>query len=139
MVVLSVLTIGGAIFYEYRFVSNATNVIGQIKSFKKKPFSAAQGDPIEMEVVFTIGGRKMKFYSSRTVVEQILGVYKVGDKIPVTYNPDIVPNAKIGNVQHLYQVTLIFMVVWAIFLAALAYVWRRTALVPSAKNDAANG
>ncbi len=143
MVVLSILTIGGAVFYEHRFVSNGIKVIGEIKSFKKKPFSSAQEDPIEMEIVFYIEGKKMKLYSSRNVVEHILGTYKVGDEIPVVYNPDQIPSAKIGNAQHLYRVTLTFLVIWGIFFVALAYAWRKAAhnkpVQPTPKSGAADG
>lgn len=127
MVVLSILTTGGTIFYEHGFVSNGSKLIGEIKSFKKKPFSSSQEDPIEMEIVFTVEGKQRIFYSSRNVVEHILGIYKVGDSIPVVYNPDKYLSAKIGNAQHLYQITLTFIVMWAIFFLALTCVWRKTA------------
>jgi len=123
MLIASVLTTGGAMFYERGFVESGIKSAGEIISFKRKQFSSAQGDSIEMEIRFTANGKQRTFYAGRNVIEQVMGIYKPGDVISVIYNPDRYPNAKIDNLQHLYKITLTFLIMWVLFFSALLYVW----------------
>lgn len=54
MIVVSILTTGGAVFYERGFVESGIKTVGEIISFKRKQFSSTQGDSIEMEIRFTV-------------------------------------------------------------------------------------
>ncbi|GAB4172672.1 MAG: hypothetical protein Kow0020_07710 [Wenzhouxiangellaceae bacterium] len=127
MLVLSVLTTSGAFVYERAFTSSAIETTGKVITFNKKKLSSAQEDPYVMEIRATIDGRETTFYSSRNVIEQILGAYKTGDDVPVVYNPTRYPYHKIGYLHHLYRLTLTFTVLWAVLFTALAIVWRRSA------------
>ena len=127
MLVLSILTTGGAFLYERGFAENAIETTGEIISFKKKKFSSAQEDSIEMEIKYTIEGQQRIFYSSRNVVESTIGTYKPGDTIPVVYNADKYPYEKIAYLQHLYSITLTFLVLWVLFFVGLIYAWYKTA------------
>ena len=123
LMVLSILAISSSAFYEREFALNGMTTTGEIISFKKRAFSSAQGDSIEMEIEFTVDGKQRKFYSSRNVVEHLMGAYEVGDEVPVLYNPADYPYAKIGSFQHLYQMTLTFLAVSGILFVALGYAW----------------
>ena len=123
LVVISIFTIGGAYFFERSFVDNGIRVAGEIKSFRDKQFSSAQGDSIEMEISFVVAGKQSVFYGSRNIIEQLMGTYKVGDAIPVVYNPGRHSDAKIGYLQHLYEITLTYLILFGIFFSVLIYVW----------------
>ncbi len=119
------LTILASFFYEYSFVKGGALVSGEIVSFKKKAFSSAQGDSVEMLIRFSVNGQQRQFYSGRNVFEQIFGTYKVGDKVPVVYNPDKFPSAKIGKPQRLYEITLMLVIMYLLFFSVLLYVhWK---------------
>ena len=143
MLVLSILTTGGTFLYERAFTENAIETTGKIISFKKKKFSSAQEDSIEMEIKFTVDGQQRTFYSSRNVVEATIGTYKPGDTIPVVYNAGKYPYEKIGYLQHLYSITLTFIVLWAVFFVGLIFAWYKTAhnkpIQPTPKSGAADG
>jgi len=126
MIILSILTTGGAFLYERKFLEKAVVTTGKIISFNKKPFSSAQGDSIEMEIQFTINGQQKKFYSGRNIIEQLMGTYKPGATIPVVYNTRGYPSTKIGYLQHLYSTTLIFLVLWALLFVGLAYAYKKS-------------
>ncbi len=126
MLVLSVWTIGGAYVYERTFLENAIQTTGMITAFKKKDFSSAQGDSIEMEISFSIEGHQRIFYRSRNVIEAVMGTYKPGDTVPVVYNAGTYPYEKIGYPQHLYRITLVFAVLWMLFCAGLIIAWYKT-------------
>ncbi len=126
LMVLSLLTISSSAFYEREFAVNGMTTTGEIISFKEKQFSSAQGDSIDMEIEFTVDGKQRKFYSSRNLVEHLMGSYEVGDEVPVVYNPADYPYAKIGSFQQLYQITLTFLAVWGVLLVALGYAWLKS-------------
>jgi len=127
MTVVFLLTISGSFFYEYDFVRGGTLVTGKVVAFQKKAFNSAQGDPVEMEIIYSVSGEPQKFYSGRNVFEQIFGTYGVGDNVPVVYNPDSYPSAKIGKLQYLYGITLMLVVMWFLFFVVLLYVQWKTA------------
>ncbi len=127
MLVLSVLTVGGAFFHEHGFTDNAIETTGKIISFKKKKYSSAQEDSIEMEIRFSVKGQQKTFYASRNFVEVAMGTYKPGDLIPVVYNAGKYPYQKIGRPQHLYRLTLTFVVLWMLFFTGLACAWYKNA------------
>lgn len=125
MAVLSLLTIVASFLYEHGFVKDGKRVSGEIVSFKKKSFSSAQGDSVEMKILFVVNAKQRQFYSSRNVAEQIFGTYNVGDSVPVVYNPAYYPSAKIGRPQRLYEITLTFVIMWLLFFSVLLYVrWK---------------
>lgn len=125
MTVVFLLAILGSFFYEYNFVRSGTPTMGEIVAFQKKAFNSAQGDPVEMVVVYSVSGEQRKFYSGRNVFEQVFGTYGVGDSVPVVYNPDSYPGAKIGNLQHLYGITLMLVIMWLLFSVVLLFVqWK---------------
>ncbi|VAW69030.1 hypothetical protein MNBD_GAMMA09-1985 [hydrothermal vent metagenome] len=125
LIIASILTTGGAVLYENEYVNSGIRTSGEIMAFKRKAYSSAQGDAIEMEIRYTVNKEQKIFYSSRNVIEQIMATYKPGDTVPVVYNPDRYPEAKIGNLQHLYQITLIFIILWLVFCIGLIIAWRR--------------
>jgi len=125
LTVIFLLAILASFFYEYSFVKEGVRVSGEIVSFKKKAFSSAQGDSAEMLIRFSVEGKQRQFYSGRNVLEQIFGTYTVGDNVPVIYNPDKFPSAKIGKLQRLYEITLMLGMMYLLFVSVLLYVRRK--------------
>ena len=123
MLVLAPLTTGGAFLYEREFAKNGIETTGEVIAFHRKKFSSAQEDPMEMEIRFLVEGTPKTFYSSRNVIEQLMGTYKPGDSVPVVYNADRYPHTKIGHPQHLYATTLTFLILWLLFIVALTIAW----------------
>ena len=115
------LSSGIAFLWEWNYVLNSMEASGIIVSFRHKQISSAQGDTHDMMISFKTEGKERRFLTGRNVIEQLMGRYHVGDRIPVIYNPGGYPQAKIGYLSHRYKITLVFMVLGVIVLIGFSY------------------